>query len=147
MNNNCGNDTHVSEWHKHNTAPGAACTGYTSVQAPSARRPHLSFLIISLHLCHPCVCRLLTQSCCRGAFTSISAHWSPVSVRSNARTAGWRLAPQTNDPLSLPRASLMDFTGGSRIHDLSPLRGSPWELCCLYVLLVRLKLSVSDQTC
>lgn len=49
--------------------------------------------------------------------------------------------------LSLPRASLMDFTGGSRIHDLSPLRGSPWELCCLYVLLVRFKLSVLDRTC
>lgn len=86
----------MSEWHKHNTAPGTAWTGYSSVQAPSARRPHLSFLIISLHLCHLCMCRLLTQSCCRGAFTFIPAHWSPVSVRINARTAGWRLAASSN---------------------------------------------------
>lgn len=39
--------------------------------------------------------------------------------------------------LSFTRTDLTDFTGGSRIHDLVPLQGSPWELCCLQVLLVK----------
>ncbi len=44
--------------------------------------------------------------------------------------------------LADPCAGLMDFTGGSRIHDLFSLRGSPWELCSLQVQLVKSNVTV-----
>lgn len=153
------------------SASGEALIGGATMLAPLTRHRYLYFcLIAEYNLYHALWCSLLTESCLQGAFTSIPSARSPVSVwiQIQIQTAGWSLAPQAGGSdvscrsddnctdiksltgrsficcVSFPRAPLRDFTGGSRIHDLFPLRGSPWELCRLPVLLGKSTLPVSN---